>query len=257
MRPLGGVRTLVAAAIVAGVGFMPVAPAGAQGDTPAPVDLATLVPATVPAGFQPLPDEPGRLGPLDAAAAASVLDQSGRVKGEQLTQSGFKSGFAKAWSKQDTQDVIVDVLLEFDSARSARSFANGFRDGRRQTTTPFDLPTVPEASGFLRGPQTPTRTSPAQREVVLQRGRVMAIVVVAGFATYPAVEPAVTMAEAQRTALAGLPASASKDDDKRSDAERAGLASVPAVALLVLVTWRLVAVLREHPVVSQRSLPWA
>jgi hypothetical protein len=229
----------------------------AQEPAPAAVDLATLIPPAVPAGFQPLPDQPGRLGPLDAPAAAGVLDQSGRVKGEQLTESGFKAGYAKAWSKPDTQEVIVDVLLEFDTERNARTFANGFRQGRRQTTTPFDLPTVPEASGFLRGPQTPTRTSPAQREVVLQRGRVMAIVVVAGFATYPPAEPAVTMAEAQRAALTALPASTERDDEKRSDAERAGAAGLPAVVLLVLVTWRLVAALREHPVVPQRGLPWA
>ena len=253
MRSPGGLRRLVATVVVAAATAVPAAAAAAQDAPPPAIDLVSLFPPTVPAGFQPLPDQPGRLGSLDATAAAAVLDQSGRVKAEMLLESGFRAGHAKAWSKQDTQEVVVDVLLEFDTQREAEAFTDGFLKGRRQTTRPFELPSVPEASGFLRGPEAPTRTSPAQREVVLQRGRVMAIVVVAGFATYPPPEPAVTMAEAQRAALAALPVEASSDTDEGA---RAGAAGLLAAIALALVTWQLVGVLREHPVVAHRALPW-
>lgn len=253
MSTSGGLRRLVAIVVVAAAAVVPAAAAAAQ-DAPPALDLVSLFPATVPPGFQPLPDQPGRLGPLDATAAAAVLDQSGRVKAEMLLESGFRTGHAKAWSKQDTQEVVVDVLLEFETQREAEAFTDGFLEGRRQTTRPFELPGVPEASGFLRGPEAPTRTSPAQREVVLQRGRVMAIVVVAGFATYPPPEPAVAMAEAQRAALAGLPVEASSDET--DEGARSGATALLAAIGLALVTWQLVGVLREHPVVAHRALPW-
>jgi hypothetical protein len=255
MRTAGRFRGLFAAGAGVAVAVLPVSTAVAQDAPPPALDLVSLFPAAVPAGFAPLPDQPGRLGALDAASAAAVLDQSGRVKAEMLVESGFRAGHAKAWSKQDTQEVVVDVLLEFDTQREAESFTDGFLEGRRQTTESFVLPGVPEASGFLRGPQTPSRTSPAQREVVLQRGRVMAIVVVAGFAAYPPLEPAVTMAEAQRAALALVPVEESSDETD-PDVQAAATALLAAIGL-ALVTWQLVSVLREHPVVARRALPWS
>lgn len=219
-------------------------------EAPAPVDLPALVPQTVPPGFTPLADQPGRLGALDAAAAAAVLDQSGRVTATMLQDAGFVSAYSKAWSKGDTGDVIITVLLEFKAQSDAEAFLRGFLQGRRQTTRPFPIPGVPEAAGFERGPATPDRTTPAQREVVLQRGRVMAIVVVAGFQTYPPVEPAVTMAEAQRAALAGVPVERpARDDDRPS-----GLLGV-AVVLFVADLFLLARLARRHPEAFTDMIP--
>lgn len=217
---------------------------------PPPVDLPALVPQTVPPGFTPLADQPGRLGPLDAAAAAAVLDQSGRVTATMLQDAGFANAYSKAWSKGDTGDVVITVLLEFKAQSDAEAFLGGFLQGRRQTTKPFPIPGVPEAAGFERGPATPDRTTPAQREVVLQRGRVMAIVVVAGFQAYPALEPAVTMAEAQRAAMAGLPVERpGREDDRPS-----GLLGL-AVVLFVADLFLLARLARRHPEAFSEMIP--
>lgn len=238
-------RALAALALaVASTAAFVVSPAvWAQDDeAPAPIDLTTLLPETVPPGFTPLEDQPGRLGPLDAAAAAAVLDQSGRVTAEMLQEAGFADGFSKAWSKGDTGDVIITVLLEFNTQADAEAFLRGFLQGRRQTTTPFSIPGVPDAAAFERGPPTPDRTNPAQREVVLQRGRVMAIVVVAGFQTYPPVEPAVTMAEVQRAELASVPVEPPPRPEDNGTIPR-----LLAMVLFVSVASWLARVLRANP----------
>lgn len=244
-------RALARALALVSVVALGAAPAWGQGapepekdgeQAPAPVDLLALVPQTVPPGFTPLADQPGRLGALDAAAAAAVLDQSGRVTATMLQDAGFANAYSKAWSKGDTGDVIITVLLEFKAQRDAEAFLRGFLQGRRQTTEPFPIPGVPEAAGFRRGPDTPDRTMPAQREVVLQRGRVMAIVVVAGFQAYPAVEPAVTMAEAQRATMAGLPVDRPARRGNEGTAPR-----VLAMVLFVSVASWLARVLKANP----------
>lgn len=210
-----------------------------------PLDLPAVLIQQLPPGFTQLPDQPGRLGPLDAAATAAVLDQSGQVKAEMLTKSGFRSGYSRAWAKQDSQDVVFDVLLEFKTDRKAQVFTGGFVSGRRESTKAFDVAGVPEASGFERGPATPSRAEPGQREIVMRRGRVLAIVVLAGFASYPSADVARTLAEAQRTALASVPLTADVDDD-RSDAKRTG-ASLLAMLLLIGSAGALVLTLDRHP----------
>ena len=219
-----------------------------------PLELPTLLIEHVPPGYTPLADQPGRLGPLDAGAAAAVLDQSGRVKGDMLTEAGFRSGFSRAWTKADSQDVVVDVLLEFGTDRQARVFTRGFLAGRRQTTKEFELIGIPEATGFERGPATPSRATPAQREVIIQRGRVLAIVVAAGFASYPSIEIARTLAEAQRAALAPVALTDDPDDGKADD-ERIGLTAL-AVLLFVAVAGWTVATLHHHPVTPPRQPAW-
>lgn len=213
-----------------------------------PLDLPTLVLQQLPPGYTQLADQPGRLGALDAGAAAAVLDQSGRVKADMLTKSGFRAGYSRAWAKQDSQDVVVDVLLEFGTDRDARVFTRGFLNGRRQTTKAFEVAGVPEASGFERGPATPSRATPGQREIVMQRGRVLAIVVLAGFASFPSPDTARVLAEAQRTALAPVPITpdAGGDDD---DAERLAAKALAAL-LLSGVAWWMVRTLNRHPVVG-------
>lgn len=238
----------LAAVSVVALGAAPASASSQEGpkkdgkQAPPPVDLPALVPQTVPAGFTPLADQPGRLGPLDAAAAAAVLDQSGRVTAAMLADAGFVNAYSKAWSKGDTGDVIITVLMEFTTQPQAEAFLRGFLQGRRQTTKPFPIPGVPEAAGFERGPATPDRNAPAQREVVLQRGRVMAIVVVAGFQAYPAVEPAVTMAEAQRAAMASVPV-----ERPARPGNEGALPRVVAMALFVSVASWLARVLRANP----------
>lgn len=209
------------------------------------LELPAVLIQQLPPGFTQLPDQPGRLGPLDAAAAAGVLDQSGQVKAEMLTKSGFRAGYSRAWAKQDSQDVVFDVLLEFETDRKAQVFTGGFLSGRRESTKAFEVPGVPEASGFERGPPTPSRAQPGQREIVMRRGRVLAIVVLAGFASYPSADVARTLAEAQRTALASVPLTAAVDDN-RSDAKRTG-ASLLAMLLLVGSASALVLTIDRHP----------
>lgn len=210
-----------------------------------PLDLATLVLQQLPPGYTQLGDQPGRLGPLDAGAAAAVLDQSGRVQAKMLTESGFRAGYSRAWSKQDSQDVVVDVLLEFAGDREARVFTRGFLDGRRQTTKAFDIQGVPEASGFERGPATPSRATPGQREIIMQQGRVLAIVVLAGFASYPSPEAARVLAEAQRAALASVPTTPETGGDDEADRLAA---KALAALLLAAVAWWMVRTLNQHPV---------
>lgn len=223
---------------------------GSDQPAPPPVDLNALVPQTVPPGYTPLPDQPDRLGPLHAAAAAAVLDQSGRVTAAMLEEAGFVNGLSKAWSKGDSGDVVITVLLEFTDQPRAEAFLGGFLEGRRKTTKPFPIPGVPEAAGFERGPPTPDRTMPAQREVVMQRGRVLAIVVVAGFQTYPPIEPAITMAEAQRAALASVPVQRRVREDERPS----GWLGVAAL-LFVVDLFLLAGVARRYPEAFNKIVP--
>lgn len=235
--------------LVAAVAFV-----AAQAAPPAALDLSTLVLQQVPEGFTQLPDQEGRLGPLDAGSAAAVLDQSGRVKADMLVESGFRAGYSRAWSKQDSQDVIVSVLLEFTTDGHARRFTRGFLNGRRETTKAFEVTGVPEASGFERGPATPSRATPGQREVVMQRGPVLAIVVLAGFASYPSIDVARTLAESQRAALAGVPVTVEADDD--DEAPRRTALGALAMLLLTAAAGGMVATLHRHPVVPAGRLPW-
>jgi hypothetical protein len=237
----------LAAALLA-IAFLVSSAAGAAPAEEAPlppIDLTTILLQSLPPGFTQLPDQPGRLGPLDAGAAAAVLDQSGRVKADMLVKAGFRAGHSRAWAKQDSQDVVVDVLLSFGTDREARIFARGFLSGRRQTTKQFEVAGVPEASGFERGPTTPSRTTPGQREVIMQRGRVLAIVVLAGFASYPNVEVARTLAETQRTTLATVAPTADSDTSDEEQ-KRTALTGV-ALLLLVVAAWRMVDTVSRHP----------
>lgn len=248
MRSLRGVLALL---LVFPLAWMvgPVAADDADEGVPLPaLELPPLLIQQLPPGYTQLPDQQGRLGPLDAGAAAAVLDQSGRVKADMLTKSGFRAGYSRAWAKQDSQDVVVDVLLEFGSDREARVFTRGFLTGRRQTTKAFEIVGVPEASGFERGPATPSRATPGQREVVMQRGRVLAILVLAGFASYPSPDTARALAEAQRASLATVPITADASDGGSKQSR----AATKALALLLFtgVAWAMVRTLNRNPVVG-------
>lgn len=234
--------TSVVGRVVAAVGLWA---AGAPTPPLPPLELPAALIQQLPPGFTQLPDQPGRIGPLDAAAAAGVLDQSGQVKAEMLVRFGFRAGYSRAWAKQDSQDVVVDLLLEFESDRKARVFTGGFLSERRKSTKAFEVVGVPEASGFERGPATPSRTAPGQREVIMRRGRVLAIVVLAGFASYPSADVARTLGEAQRAALASVPVTADVDDD-RSDVKRTALSGL-AMLLLIGSAGGLVFTLDRHP----------
>lgn len=209
---------------------------------PPPLDLPSLFPPAAPAGFAPLPDDPGRIGALDTPSAAGVLDRSGAMPPQALADAGFRQGHSKAWTKQDTQDVLLDVLLEFTTDDQGEDFAGRIIDSRKDVTR-FEVPGVPDAVGFERGPATPTYTTPGQREVVLRRGRVVAIVVVAGHVTFPTVEVIAGVAQAQRAALEAVPLEVSSGGDDRP---AVGLVLV-AHALFVLVSWRMVMALQRTP----------
>lgn len=210
---------------------------------PPPLDLPSLFPPAVPAGFAPLPEDPGRIGALDTPSAAGVLDRSGAMPPQVLADAGFRQGHSKAWSNRDTQEVLLDVLLEFTTDDQGEDFAGRVVDSRKDVTR-FEVPGVPDAVGFERGPATPTYTTPGQREVVLRRGRVVAIVVVAGHVTFPTVELVAGVAQAQRAALEAVPIEAPSAGD--DDGPSAGLLLL-AQALFVLVSWQMVTALQRTP----------
>ncbi|HVF76119.1 MAG TPA: hypothetical protein VM938_13865 [Acidimicrobiales bacterium] len=209
---------------------------------PPPLDLPALFPTAAPTGFAPLPDDPGRLGRLDTPAAAAVLDRSGAMSPQLLADAGFRHGHSKAWTNKDSQEVLLDVLLEFHSDGQGEDFTRRIVESRKDVTR-FEVPGLPDAVGFERGPATPTYTTPGQREVVLRRGRVVAIVVVAGHVTFPAVELVAGVAQAQRAALEAVPleATGTADDD------RPVALLLAAQALFVLVSWRMATALQRTP----------
>lgn len=223
---------------------------------PPPVDLPALVPtpAQVPAGFVPLPADPGRIGNLDTKAAAGVLDRSGAMSPELLAEAGFRQGLSTAWTKQDTQEVLLDVLLEFFTDDQGDDFVRRLVEGRKGVKA-FAVPGLPDAVGFERGPDTPTFKTPGQREVLLRRGRVVSILVVAGHVTFPSVEVIAAMAHAQRAALDAAPLESAPGPD--DDSPPAGLL-LAAQALFVLVAWQAVMALqRTPPAFTPRATPAA
>ena len=88
----------------------------------------------------------------------------------------------------------------------------------------------------------------------MQRGPVLAIVVLAGFASYPSIDVARTLAEAQRAALAGVPITVDSDDDDEATKQTA--TGLLAMFLLTAVAGGMVATLHRHPVIRAGRLPW-
>lgn len=223
-----GVRGGLAALAVVVLGL-----STAAGPAAAERDLGALFPPTLPEGFVAMADQPGRLGPLDAATAAAVLDRTGRTTAEQLTRAGFVHGHARAWSKADSQEVVLDVLLEFRGDDAARHFVEGVVEARKR------LEQVPVgasgAVGFRRGPATPTATEPGQLEAVLRAGPVVAIVVAAGHAAYPSPQLLTAVAAAQFEVLRPLfPERSAAKPERRNSVAGWG---VPAVLMLAAVSW--------------------
>lgn len=231
---------MIAAALSVAVA---VSAAQAPPSEPPALDLPALVATTIPAGFNPLPDQPGRLGPLDAAGAAAVLDRSGQTPPERLVQAGFRRGYAKAWSKPETQEVILDVLVEFGDDEAAEVFARRVVESRARLAS-FEVPGVPDAVGFERGPATPTAADPAQREVVVRRGRVVAIVVMAGHVARPEAAHLDVVVQGQWQQLQAVPVAPETEAD---DGGRRVRLALLAQVLLTVVLWRTVVAVRRTP----------